>query len=547
MTTSSPQFPGSQRTSYQFPVYRWIGWLAVAGFAMGLIMMFFVSGMFGVPAPIGWAALVTVFTFGALLLDRPKMLLNVMLFYFLLVPSNRLFGLISLPIPGGMNKLFFIPFIAVIVMNWIQRRRLSEATFFPAIFCLLTALSWYVNGRSSMFTVIQLTLIMLRCYILWYYCRLTCTFESERQLGRWTWGYIVYVAIQFFYNVLWQRAPWTRFHPDISGGVFGPLGGGLAHYVGYMSVFGLLLITGWWVSSGRLASSRKRWWAFWTAIVIAYNLIFMTDTKHVLILFPFIALPFLLHPRLSIRLKISLLITGSLFLLGAMVYLNHSVGKARFRQFLNSTQNSPKSRMLYAVTVDFPHLVPYPLLGAGPGKFMSLQAVAARTPLARRYVIPYEDENRRRGYFGLQGSVLSASVVGATQSDLFILMGEYGWLATIVFYSFWFWLIVKLFRKSNQLPQSSLQSGLCISLACCLLAQAIFMSLAMVLLIPPLMYPVWILLGRMWDMKQEGDSEELRDEVGNSGEPGNREVSGVRINRRLPQLNPSPAGDLRLS
>ena len=79
MNAPVPQLPPSQRTTYQFPVYRWIGWLAVAGFAIGLTAMFFLSGVFGIPAPLGWAFIVTFFTFGSLLLDRPKLLLNCML------------------------------------------------------------------------------------------------------------------------------------------------------------------------------------------------------------------------------------------------------------------------------------------------------------------------------------------------------------------------------------------------------------------------------------------------------------------------------------
>ena len=73
------------------------------------------------------------------------------------------------------------------------------------------------------------------------------------------------------------------------------------------------------------------------------------------------------------------------------------------------------------------------------------------------------------------------------------------------------------------------------------------MGLAMVLLIPPLMYPVWILLGRMWDMKKEGNSEESRVEAGDAAEPGKSEVSGANISRTFPQLNPSHAGGLRSS
>lgn len=502
MNSARPQFIPSQRTAYQFPVYRWIGWLAVAGFAIGLTGMFFVAGIFGVPAPLGWAAIVIVISFGALLLDKPKLLLNVLLFYWLLLPGNRLFGLLPFPLPGGLNKFFFLPFIAVIVMNWIQRRQLKEATIFPLVFCLLTAVSWYVNSKPSIFGTLQLTLVMLRGYILWYFCRLTCTFESEQQLNRWVWGYIIYIAIQFFYNILWQGgAPWPRYHADRSGGMLGPMSGGEAHMVGYMCVFGLLLIAGWWVSVGRKARPRTRILVVLTTLIIAYNLIFMTDTKHVLILFPFIALPLLVHPRVITRMKLSLVAAGILFLAGTVAYFNMSLGKMQLQRYINAMQNSPRARMFYAVTVDLPYLVPYPLFGSGPGTFASPQAVEARSPLARRYIIPYEDENRRRSYFGMQGTTVSASVIGSTQSDFFVLMGEYGWLATVVYYSFWIWLVVRLLQKSNQTAPENLQSGIFIGLACCLIAQGILMSLVSMLIVPPLMYPIWILLGRMWDMQ----------------------------------------------
>ena len=494
----------SSRAAYQFPVYRWIGWLTVAGFAAGLTAMFFLSGMFGVPAPLLWAALVVLFSFGALLLDKPKLLLNVMLFYFLVTPANRVLGLLWVPIPGGLNKFFFIPFIAVIVMNWIQRRQLKEATVFPLVFCALTAVSWYVNGRPSLFGTVQLTLVMLRCYILWYFCRLTCTFENEKQLSRWVWGYVLYIAAQFFYNVLWHKAPWPRFHPDRSGGVFGPMSGGEAHWIGYMSVFGLLLIAGWWVSVGGQARARTRWLAGLVAAIIGYNLIFMTDTKHILVLFPVVALPLLLHSRFPVRLRASLLAAGALFLIGTAVYFNQSMGQMRMKRYWDAAMSSPRAKMFYAVTTDLPFLARYPLLGTGPGTFASTQAVEARTPLARRYIIPYQDEERRRGYFGLQGTTVSASVVGATQSDFFTLMGEYGWLATAVYFAFWGWLVMRLMQKAKEARQDSLCSGVFVSLACCLLTQAVLLGLVLMLVNPALTYPVWILLGRAWDMRTDG-------------------------------------------
>jgi len=499
------QFPASQRTSYQFPVYRWIGWLTVAGFAIGLTVMFFIAGMFGIPAPLGWAALVIMFTMGTLLLDRPRLLLGLMMFYFLMMPSNRFLGLVGLPLPGFIDELFFLPFIAVIVMNWIQRRQLQEATIFPVVFCRIAALSWYVNGRPSVFTAIQVTLIMLKSYIIWYYCRLTCTFENEQQMSRWVWIYILYAFIQYPYNILWQQGLWPKFHPDRSGGVFGPDGTGSAHVVGYFCAFALLLLAGWWVSSRHRTRLRRQWLVGLIVLVITYNLIFMTDTKHGLLLFPIAALPFLFHPRFPARLRLNLLAMGFVFMLFTTIYFQMAGGQADVRRILESVDDSPKGEMMYAVTTDFSHLVPYPLLGAGPGRVSSSQAIAARTPLARRYIIPHLDQQRRLGYFGRSGSVMSASILGYPKSSLTVLMGEFGWLGALAFYLFFGWVVVKLWRKSTTLPLESPASGYFMGLCCCMIFLAFTTVLMDTITIGALSFPLWILIGRMWDMR---DGEE---------------------------------------
>ena len=500
---SPAKLPASKRSSYQFPVYRWIGWLTVAGYAAGLTGMFFIAGMFGIPAPLGWAFLVVVFVLGAMLLDRPKLLLGTMMFYFLLMPSNRLMGLLALPMPTFLDELFFLPFIAVIVMNWIQRRQLKEATLFPLAFCFVAGLSWYVNGKPAGFTAVQVTLIMLKFYIVWYYCRLTCTFENPHQLSKWLWGYIAYVALQFLYNCLWQKGPWLRFHPDASGGVFGPLGGN-AHLVGYLCVFGLICIAGWWVSVGGSASRRRRWAVGIATLVIAYNLIFMTDTKHALVLFPFAFAPFLFHPHFPVRLRIWLLGAGAGFVLMSIVYFNTMLGGMRVDSTWESIKESPKADMFYAVTGDFSHLVRYPALGAGPGRFASNQAREARVPLARRYILPYYDEARRRGYFGLQGTTMVSSVAGSVNADIFVLMGEFGWLGAAAYYLFMGWVVVRLFRKSIALPRRSLMSGTYMALCCCLIFLIMLTVLTSISTIPVLMFPLWLLIGRAWDMRADG-------------------------------------------
>ena len=509
MNTPALQLPPSQRTTYQFPVYRWIGWLTVAGFAIGLTVMFFISGMFGVPAPLGWAFLVIIFSIGTLLLDRPLLLLGVMMFYFALMPMNRLFGLVGLPLPDFIDELFFLPLVAVIVMNWIQRRQLKEATLFPLAFIFVAVLSWYVNGRPSPFSAIQVTLIVLKVYILWYYCRLTCTFENVRQLSKWIWVFIIYAAVQYLYNILWQRGLWPHYHPDTSGGVFGPerVNGG-AHLVGYVSVFALFLLAGWWVGVGRKASSRKRFWAGFCALVIAYDLVFMTDTKHALILVPFAFLPFLFHPAFSARLRAGLLFSGLLFILASTYYIQTVVGTGGLSQQVKSFQNSPKGEIFLAVTADFPHLVPYPLLGAGPGRFTSPQASDARTPLARRYVIPYQDEQRRMAYWGRGGDVAQASIVGIVTTDFFKLMGDFGWAGMAVYYAFLFWVVLKLYRKSLEWPSTQLAFGLFLGLACCMIFMIIATFLVGIMTIPVVAFPLWVFIGRMWDMQPEGFARE---------------------------------------
>jgi hypothetical protein len=507
MNTPAP-LPASQRTAYQFPVYRWIGWLAVAGFAIGLTMMFFIAGMFGWPAPILWASVVALFTFGALLMDRPRLLLLVMLFYFLLVPGNRMLGIFPVPLLGSMNKFFFLPFIAVIVMNWIQRRQLKEATLYPVAFLLLTGISWYINGKPSVFSTLQLILILLRLYILWYYCRLTCTFEEGRQVLRWVWGYIIYATVQFFYNVLWQRGPWPRYHPDSSGGMFGPTGMGQAHLVGYLSVFALLLMAGWWIGGAAQATSRRRGFMILFGLIIGYNLIFMTDTKHALVLLPLAFIPFLLHPKFPVKIRMWLIAAAILFATASVAYFHLSMGNRDLQRYFDSVKQSPKGDMFYAVTVDFSHLVPYPLFGAGPGQFASESAIASRAPLARRYIIPYLDDNRRRGYFGRGGTVVSASVAGSPTADVFTLAGEFGWAGIALYYAFWGWVIWKLIRKSME--AEALRSGLFgvyLALACCLIFQAILMTFTSILNVPMLMYPIWMLVGRMWDMKEAVPAE----------------------------------------
>jgi hypothetical protein len=487
--------------TYQFPVYRWLSWLVIAGFAVGLGAMYLIAGMFGIPAPIGWAFLVVLFCAGIALLDRPRQLLRFMMFYFLLIPTNRLFGLLVLPLPGFLDELFFVPFIAVIAMSCIQRQELPKGLWFPMVFMGMAALSWYVNGKPAPFTAVQVTLIMLKFFIVWYFCRLTSAFEDMGQFWKWGEFYIYYAAAQFLYNCLWQRAPWVTTHPDHSGGVFGP-DKMSSHFVGYISILALFLLAAWWMGEAKNATKRKRLWMGLMGVVITWDLLVMTDTKHGVLLMPFAFFPILFHERIPVKLRGGLLAAGGLVTVVGYLYLTVVVhaGITSWVRFGRYFADSPKGEAYLAVTRDFHYLVAYPVLGAGPGRFFSGQAADARAPLARRYVVPYKDEIARSSLMhGVSSRTGGGSMLMFPQSDLLTLMGEFGWLGMVVYAGFIIWVVSGLWRRANEHKDIG-RAAVYLVLDAGVIFLSLIMFFAPITTVACVMFPWWMLVGRMWDM-----------------------------------------------
>lgn len=503
---SHKRLPESQRSTYQFPVYRWINWLVVAGYGVGLVIMFFLSTLVGLPAAILWPFFVFVFCVGVALLGRPRALLNVMMFYFLLMPSNRLLGLLPLPLPGFIDELFFIPFIAVIFMNLVQGRTVKGAGWFPVLFGMVTLVSWYVNGKQAPFSAIKILLVNLKFFIIWYFCRLTLTFKNSRELFRWCWLFIGFAALQFAYNTLWQRAPWPRYHPDLSGGVFGP-DSYAAHVVGYISVIALFLLGGWSVTQMGKFSFRRKLWVWVLVAVILYDLVFMTDTKHVLVLAPIACASLLFLPGLTVKFKFRIIFLALLIGVSGWYYLSTQNTSAYWRS-LRNFGTTPKGEMFKAVTVDFPKLVHYPIFGAGPGLFASVEAVENRTPLARRYITPYRDEEERRSRFGLKGTTMAASIAGSLNTDFFFITSEFGWLGEGIYVAFWVYCIFSLYLKGVQRRRAGNSSwGVYLGLSISLILFMMLQLLTSVCTVACLAFPIWMLIGRIWDMPVSEEEE----------------------------------------
>lgn len=485
--------------TYQFPVYRWLSWLVVAGFAIGLGLMYLLAGMFGLPASLTWAALVVVFCAGIALLERPKVLLTVMMFYFLMMPLNRLFGLVGLPLPGFLDELFFIPFLAVIVMSCIQRANLPAGRWFALAFSAVALLSWYVNGKPSFFGAVRVTLVMLKFWIIWYYCRLTCTFKDMGHFWKWGRLYIYYAALQFPYNCLWHRRPWPTMHWDHSGGMFGPEGWGGAHFVGYISVLALFLLVAWFGSEGRGATRRKKWWMAFLGVVIAYDFVFMTDTKHALLMMPVAFAFFLFHPSISAKLRVGLLAGGLVVGMGSATYLSTQSRHFDIARYLLIMADSPKGEAYLAVTRDFHYLVPYPVFGAAPGRFFSEQARTSGAPLTRRYVTPYSDEMARSKIAGGHTRT-GGSLLATPASDLLTFMGEFGWIGTALYGGFVGWVLWTLWRLTDRAPPKSGANAVYLSMAGGTLFLVMTMMIAPVGTVPSVVFPWWMMVGCLWDM-----------------------------------------------
>lgn len=503
---SPKRLPESQRSTYQFPVYRWINWLVIAGYGVGLVIMFFLGSLVGLPAAIIWPFFVAVFCAGVALLGRPKALLNCMLFYFLLMPGNRLFGLLPVPLPGFVDELFFLPIIAVIIMNLVQPTRTTHVkggTWFAPLFLMVAALSWYVNGKLPLFGTVRVSLVMIKFFLVWYYCRLTCVFRNLEEF--WVWGklYIHFAAVQFLYNCLWQGRPWVTRHWDNSGGVFGPEGAGAAHFVGYISVLALFLLAAWWISEGRQSGKRQKAWMLFLGAVITYNLVFMTDTKHALLLMPLAFVPILFHSGIPARLRAGLLVGGSVVTVIAMFYVASYFSMGKLARFGRILANSPKGEAYRAVTTDFHFLVHYPLFGAGPGRFFSQQAIDSGAPLARQYIIPYSNDRRRMMLtHNASGVRTGASLMASPHADFLIVTGEFGWLGELFYLAFMTWVIGSLWRKAGLTRnQQSRYAIVYLAMGSGVLFLNFTTFFAETSTLPSIMFPWWMLVGRLWDME----------------------------------------------
>ncbi len=162
------------------------------------------------------------------------------------MPGNRA-G--PLPAPAGSSIIVLPAFNAVIVRTGSSAQ--ADGPRFSRRLLSDCALSWYVNGKPSAFTSMQVSHHAEFLYSL-VLLRFDLYVENEHQLLRWS-DLHLYATMQFF--ITYGAKGRAKYHP-ITAAVCSPEGFRSAHTSATM-LFALLCCR-WWVCVGHRLR-RKRW------------------------------------------------------------------------------------------------------------------------------------------------------------------------------------------------------------------------------------------------------------------------------------------------
>jgi hypothetical protein len=464
----------------------------MCGFAVGLIGSFWLAGLFGFSPPIVWSALVLLFLIGVLFLERPKLFLFILFGYHTFFFNGRLFGVFDwgIPFAGMLDEAILAAPLAMIVMKGIHRQLPKSGSIFPAVYLILAALSFVVND-GPILNAMKTTLSYGKFYLFWYFARAIGPW-SDKEKRLWMWLIVAMAFIQFPANVAWQRHIIAVRHPDYSIGTLGN-----AHLVGYFSVIALFMIAGWLLSwRGRSVAGLIA--VLVMSVIIGYNLIFLTDTKHVLFVVPLAALPVLMFPAIKGGKKTAFVLFTGVFVAASWIYLS-SVLETSWRDLsyrvVNSVKYSGKGSMFRTITRELPHEVPVAaIFGAGPGNFCSATALHSFRPLTNKYVLPYVLRALKSG-----GSAADSSVVGSPMTSFYTLIGEFGPLVCLAYCWFWFKVVRRLLRLAIRDRTFTFEAGQRLAVVSGLICVFLTGWLVEIYHIGILILPLWTMAGIYWD------------------------------------------------
>jgi len=484
----------TQDSSFKIP----IAFLVFVGFAVGLLVSFWFAGMFGMTPPLFWPAVVIFFLVGVLFLAKPKAYVIFLFIYYGFFVGGMIFGhyYVRIPFVSILDELLLAVPLAIIVMKAVNRSLPRGATVFPILYFGLCFLSYKVNHVSSI-AALRGSLSYFKFYIYWYFARCVGPW-SEKQKKIAVGSFIGFALLQFVFNIIWQRGL-TRRLADLG---MGTIGG--AHHVAYLSVFALLLLITWFLFRRRPLTLFQYGFMGLAILVLAYDSVVFTGAKHVIFLLPFIALPILFSPRFSGRLRITFILIMMLVGSTGFIYVKREVsGLGGLSRYWYAYLASGRHMLWRSIFTQIPEEVPmFYLFGAGPNNCCSSAAVYGMCPLGNKYVLPYVIR-RIRG----RGNTSESSVVGSVFSSAAVLWAEYGPPITFLYYGFWIWVALKMWRWSIRPQAPPFDAGVCLALSSSLLMIVMLSGLIESFTSPVLVVPVWFLIGIFWDFEQEREKE----------------------------------------
>ena len=469
--------------------------IVLAGFIAGFVLSFGPADMLGRPPMLLFPAFTIAFSIGVLFLAKPKLYVVALFLYYGFYYNGVLIGKINLPIPYVqlLDELFLAIPVAVICMTLIGHEAPKHATLFPALYLLLAFLSFKVNAAPTV-PALRITLAYFKFYIYWYFMRCIAWSDKERKI--WIYGFAGFVLIQFLINIYWHRGI-TMYYPDAGQGTIGD-----QHIVGYLSAFALFFMGANFIAN-RSRSVLRTVIGGGVTLLIAYNLIFLTDTKHVLFLMPIAALPFLtLFPRLNVKQRVFAVFASIAFVTSSYVYLNmtDALGRHTPSDYVSFMRYSGKGQVFHAIKDQLPREITTPLLGAGPGNFCSSVGVRSFRPLANKYVLPHVIRSIKS-----RGGAAESSVIGSPETSFFTLWGEFGILNMITYYAFWGFVMFSLWKSALGEKVLTVVAAQRLALVSCLILNLCIGLLRETFTIGVLMVPIWALVGMFWNEPKPSD------------------------------------------
>jgi len=316
----------------------------------------------------------------------------------------------------------------------MERRFVKTVITIPVLALLGTALvSMLING-GSVLRAIQFIFSLVKPFIVFTWI---VTFVQDDRVERF--------MLRFVVVVIAAQVPFVAAGLLLHG----------REYIGDFAVGALndsnLVATFMWLGTlaGLVTLASRKSGALLIALAAMLAILALTSSRIIVVLLPVAAVVVVV--RFGGERTRAMLATGAagLVFLGLLVLTFERqwsdvefAGAVNFDEtsFVTLVEGSEKIQGYYSALVELPEEIPTRWLGAGPGEYGSYTAMFARTPLAEKYIMYYDDIVSQTG----------TGVLFYRSSGIIALLGDLGYIGLIVYGLIYFRVSRALFQRRRQ-------------------------------------------------------------------------------------------------